>query len=68
MQKNVFIVLGVGRSGTSAIARGLKALGIDLGNMLRPAADANPKGFWEDAEIWLQPGHCSVSRTIHGSM
>jgi len=51
-QKKVFVVLGVPRSGTSVISRGIKALGIDLGNMLTPAnSEWNPKGFWEDNEI-----------------
>ena len=50
--KNVYVVLGMARSGTSAIARGLKALGIDLGKHLI-AGDAawNAKGFWEDTDI-----------------
>ena len=51
-QKNLYVVLGMARSGTSAIARGLKALGIDLGKTLTPGDAAwNPKGFWEDSDI-----------------
>jgi len=51
-QKNIFVVLGVPRSGTSAIARGLKALGIDFGNDFVPSSQQwNPTGFWEDREI-----------------
>jgi hypothetical protein len=51
-QKNVFVVLGVPRSGTSVIAKGLNVLGIDLGNNLTPADNQwNPKGFWEDDDI-----------------
>lgn len=51
-QKTIFVVLGMPRSGTSAIARGLKALGIDLGEKLSEADNTwNPKGFWEDADI-----------------
>ncbi len=50
--KNVYVVLGMARSGTSAIARGLKALGIDLGDTLTPAnQEWNAKGFYEDTEI-----------------
>ena len=50
--KNVYVVLGMARSGTSAIARGLQALGVDLGDKLTPAnAEWNPKGFYEDTEI-----------------
>lgn len=50
--KNVYVVLGMARSGTSAIARGLKALGIDLGSRLIAGDQAwNAKGFFEDTEI-----------------
>ncbi|PWV64470.1 rhamnan synthesis F family protein [Plasticicumulans acidivorans] len=44
----VIVVLGMHRSGTSAIARSLKALGVSLGNELFSAGFDNPKGFWED--------------------
>lgn len=51
-QKNLFVILGVPRSGTSVIARGLHALGIPFGDHLIPPNEAwNPKGFWEDEEI-----------------
>lgn len=51
-QKKIFVVLGMPRGGTSAISRGLKALGVDLGNKLTlPNHEWNPKGFWEDNEI-----------------
>jgi hypothetical protein len=50
--KHVYVVIGMARSGTSAIARGLKALGVDLGQHLIPADQAwNAKGFWEDTDI-----------------
>ena len=50
--KNIFVILGVARSGTSAIARGLKALGIELGDKMNPADTKwNAKGFWEDTDI-----------------
>jgi hypothetical protein len=46
------VVLGVGRSGTSAITRGLGALGVDLGNRLRSATLLkNPTGFYEDTDL-----------------
>ena len=46
------IVLGVGRSGTSAITRGLGALGVELGDKLRGAtALKNPTGFYEDTDL-----------------
>ena len=44
-------MLGVGRSGTSAIARGLQAIGVDLGDNLRPGGGKNPTGFFEDNDF-----------------
>ena len=40
-------VLGMRRSGTSAIAGLLHYLGVDLGKDLMPPGPDNPKGFWE---------------------
>ena len=52
MSKRLIIVLGMHRSGTSTITRGLQVLGVDLGSCLMPpAAGNNDKGFWEDLEI-----------------
>ena len=45
------VVLGAGRSGTSAIARGVQALGVDLGDRLRGPGGKNPTGFFEDSEL-----------------
>jgi hypothetical protein len=46
------VVLGVGRSGTSAITRGLGALGVELGDKLRGATMLkNPTGFYEDTDL-----------------
>ena len=45
------LVVGAGRSGTSALARGLAALGVPLGDRLKPATAKNPTGFFEDAEL-----------------
>jgi hypothetical protein len=50
-KKELVVVLGMHRSGTSAIARGLTVLGVELGDNLYPAAIDNPKGFWEDRDI-----------------
>ena len=44
-------ILGTARSGTSVIARGLSALGIDLRDKLIPASKVNPTGFFEDLDI-----------------
>jgi hypothetical protein len=50
-KKNIFVILGVARSGTSVLARALKALGIELGNKLTQPGKWNPTGFWEDNDI-----------------
>jgi hypothetical protein len=42
------VIVGVGRSGTSAITRGLQALGVELGDELRRGRGKNPTGFFED--------------------
>ncbi len=49
--KRVIVVLGMHRSGTSAITRGLQVLGVDLGDHLLPPMADNEKGFWEDADF-----------------
>jgi len=51
-RKKLIVVLGMHRSGTSVIARGLKAMGVDLGENLLPAmAEVNERGFWEDQDF-----------------
>jgi glycosyltransferase involved in cell wall biosynthesis len=47
----IVVVLGMHRSGTSATARSLEVLGVNLGDNLYPATIDNPKGFWEDQSI-----------------
>src|SRR5215475_4929171 len=47
-KQRVVVVLGAGRSGTSTITRGLQALGVELGDQLRPGGGKNPLGFFED--------------------
>ena len=48
--RRVLLILGMHRSGTSAVTRVLNLLGADLGERLvAPAAD-NPAGFWEHAD------------------
>lgn len=50
--RHALIVLGMHRSGTSALAGTLSLLGIDPGPSLMPAhGGINPKGFWEHADI-----------------
>ena len=43
----VLLVLGMHRSGTSAITRVLNLLGVPLGHDLLPPQNDNSKGFWE---------------------
>jgi len=50
--KRLIVVLGMHRSGTSTIARGLNAMGVSLGDKLIPPCEGdNEKGFWEDIDI-----------------
>ncbi|MDE2366120.1 MAG: glycosyl transferase family 1 [Betaproteobacteria bacterium] len=50
--KSIIVVLGMHRSGTSAVTRGLVVLGVELGNHLLPPAWNNEKGFFEDADVY----------------
>jgi len=48
----VVVVLGMHRSGTSVITRGLQVMGVGLGDRMLPAMeDNNAKGFWEDVDL-----------------
>lgn len=48
-------VLGMHRSGTSAVARAVNLLGVSLGESadLMPANEANPRGYWESSALRL---------------
>jgi len=51
-EARAILVLGMHRSGTSALTRCLNLLGADLGkNLVPPAPDNNRMGFWEHAEV-----------------
>lgn len=50
--RRCLLVLGMHRSGTSALARGLAVLGASLGDELLPALPCNPRGFFEDRDIY----------------
>ena len=53
--RRVFVVAGMHRAGTSVIARGLQALGIDLGDRLMSADQRmNARGFFEDMDVVRQ--------------
>jgi GT2 family glycosyltransferase len=45
------LVLGMHRSGTSALARVLNLLGVELGSDLLPPAADNEMGFWEHRQV-----------------
>lgn len=47
----LIVVLGMHRSGTSAITRALRVFGVELGDRLMPAEDMNARGFWEDVDL-----------------
>jgi hypothetical protein len=52
-QKRLIVVLGMHRSGTSALSRSLPVFRIELGDQLLPAvAGDNDKGFWEDVDVY----------------
>ncbi|WP_048810325.1 glycosyltransferase [Candidatus Methylacidiphilum infernorum] len=50
-KRRIVIVLGMHRSGTSALSRSLMALGLSLGQSLLDPQPDNPMGFWEDRQI-----------------
>ena len=50
--KRSVLVLGMHRSGTSALARVLNLVGVDLGpDLMGPKAEVNERGFWESKSI-----------------
>ena len=50
-RSRAIFVVGAGRSGTSAITRGLQALGVELGDRLKAPTQKNPTGFFEDRDL-----------------
>ncbi len=51
MPRQLVVILGMHRSGTSLITKSIELLGYSLGDNLMPAGVDNPKGFWEDLDI-----------------
>jgi glycosyltransferase involved in cell wall biosynthesis len=49
--RKVILVLGMHRSGTSAVTRCLNLLGAKVGNKLLLPAEDNRSGFWEHADV-----------------
>lgn len=45
------LIVGMHRSGTSAFARGMQALGVHLGNNFLDTQPDNPTGYWEDRHV-----------------
>lgn len=61
--KKAVIVIGAGRSGTSVLTAGVGALGVDLGDSLKPGGvKKNPKGFFEDTDL------LSVNHRVHKAL
>lgn len=50
-KQKIVVVLGMHRSGTSAITKSLELFGVDFGENLMAPNPVNPKGFWEDRDI-----------------
>jgi GT2 family glycosyltransferase len=50
--KRIIFVLGMHRSGTSLVTKAIQVIGADLGNNLMPAELSNPKGYWEDLDVF----------------
>lgn len=50
-ERKALVVVGMHRSGTSAVARLLSMLGADLPRVVAPALPDNETGFWEPKEI-----------------
>jgi GT2 family glycosyltransferase len=51
VSRKAIVVLGMHRSGTSALCGALNILGVDFGRRLAPATKDNQKGHWEHHEI-----------------
>lgn len=49
--RDIVLVAAMHRSGSSALTRGLQALGVELGDRLVPAMPFNPRGLFENEEI-----------------
>ena len=53
-RRSCILVLGVHRSGTSAVTRVINLLGAALPkNLMPPSPNNNEAGFWEPKNLWL---------------
>ena len=50
-KRRAILVLGMHRSGTSAVTGALRLCGVELGSELMQPGPDNPKGFWEHAGV-----------------
>ena len=50
-KKRIIVIVGMHRSGTSSITRGLQVIGVELGNNLMPPSEDNLKGYFEDVDF-----------------
>lgn len=51
-ERTALLVLGMHRSGTSALAGALSLAGVELGQRLVAPKEDNPKGFFEHDQVW----------------
>ncbi len=51
IKSRLIVVLGMHRSGTSLVTKGLQVMGVILGEQLLVEASDNEKGFWEDRDV-----------------
>ena len=49
--RTAYFILGMHRSGTSALASTIHGLGVTLGDSLLPASEDNPKGYFENKAV-----------------
>jgi hypothetical protein len=64
-RRGPFIVLGMGRSGTSYIGSVLAANGIDMGAELKTADEQNRNGYFEDVETTRMHEHWLARRGLN---
>lgn len=51
MKRKAIVILGMHRSGTSALGGVLNLLGVSAPKTLMPATDDNPRGYWESSRL-----------------
>ena len=62
------VVLGPGRSGTSALTRAVATLGVDLGSNLKQGTSKNARGFFEDLDIDAELMEHVLARAWRGTV